>query len=75
MIIINKVKLKEFKLKECSEQAKNLIASSDWSMLPDVKISNKLEFENYRFTLRNYILNPVENPIFPKEPQPIWTKI
>lgn len=56
----------------CKDQAKILIANCDWSVLPDVKISNKLDFENYRTILRNYILNPVENPIFPEEPNPIW---
>ena len=56
----------------CKETAKQKISLSDWSVLPDVKIENKSEFENYRSTLRNYILNPVENPIFPPEPEPIW---
>lgn len=72
MIIINKEKLKEFKINECKEKSKNLIALSDWSVLTDVKIENKQEFENYRAILRNYILNPVENPVFPEEPTPIW---
>lgn len=57
----------------CKDQAKILIANCDWSVLPDVNISNKSEFENYRTILRNYILNPVENPNFPTEPTPIWT--
>lgn len=56
----------------CKNQAKSLIASSDWSVLPDVNIANKSEFESYRSVLRNYILNPVENPVFPTEPAPIW---
>jgi hypothetical protein len=58
--------------KECKDQAKILISKSDWAVLPDVKIENKTEFESYRSVLRNYILNPVENPIFPPEPEPIW---
>lgn len=57
----------------CKNQAKILIADCDWSVLSDVKINNKSEFENYRTILRNYILNPVENPNFPTEPTPIWT--
>lgn len=60
------------KKQNCKNQAKQKIANSDWSVLPDVKISNKLDFENYRTILRNYILNPVENPVFPEEPNPIW---
>jgi hypothetical protein len=58
----------------CKNQAKILIAYSDWSVLPDVQLENKTDFENYRSILRNYILNPVENPIFPEEPQPIWNQ-
>ena len=57
---------------ECKDKAKNLISLSDWSVLPDVNISNKSDFIAYRETLRNLILNPVENPVFPVEPQPIW---
>lgn len=63
----------EFLKSNCKNQAKNLIAQSDWSVLSDVNISNKSEFETYRAILRNYILNPVENPDFPVEPEPIWT--
>lgn len=72
MIIVNEEKLSKFKKDNCKHEAKKLIANSDWAVLPDVKISNKSEFENYRAILRNYILNPVENPIFPEEPNPIW---
>ncbi len=61
-----------FKKQNCKNQAKILIANCDWSVLPDVKIKNKLEFENYRSALRNLILNPIEDPIFPIEPAPIW---
>lgn len=77
MIITDEIKLSELKKNDCKEKSKTLIASSDWSVLPDVKIENKIEFENYRSILRNYILSPVENPIYPEEPKPIWivTKI
>lgn len=56
----------------CSKQAKMLLADSDWSVLPDVNISNKAEFEAYRAQLRTLMFNPVESPVFPTEPQPIW---
>ena len=74
MIIVNEEKLSKFKKDNCKQEAKKRIANSDWSVLPDVNISNKSEFENYRSQLRNLILNPVEEPIFPEEPQPIWSK-
>lgn len=56
----------------CSEEAKKRIADTDWSVLPDVNISNKAEFEAYRAQLRTLIITPVENPTFPTEPQPVW---
>jgi hypothetical protein len=41
-------------------------------MLPDVGISNVAEFESYRSILREIIKNPVLNPEYPTEPQPVW---
>jgi hypothetical protein len=60
-------------LQDCKSKAKQLISNTDWSVLPDVNITNKSEFESYRSILRNYIINPIENPEFPIEPQPIWS--
>lgn len=59
-------------LQSCVNKAKELLAASDWSVLPDVNISNKAEFEAYRAQLRTLMFNPVENPVFPTEPQPAW---
>jgi len=59
---------------KCENKAKTFIANCDWSVLPDVNLQNKSEFENYRSILRNLILNPIEDPIFPIEPTPIWSK-
>lgn len=73
MIIVDQKRLSEFKKQNCKDQAKQLIANSDWSVLPDVNISNKSEFEKYRSQLRSLIINPVEDPIFPVEPNPIWS--
>ncbi len=56
----------------CKAQAKALLAASDWSILPDVQISNKADFENYRAILRGYVISPVANPTWPTEPTPIW---
>jgi hypothetical protein len=63
----------QLKKDNCKNKSKQLIANCDWSVLPDVNITNKSDFENYRSQLRNLILNPVEEPIFPEEPQPIWS--
>ena len=74
MIVVDQQRLSQFKKEQCKSESKKRIANCDWSVLPDVNISNKSEFENYRSQLRNLILNPVEEPIFPEEPQPIWSK-
>ena len=57
----------------CKQQAKALLASSDWSVLSDVGLANQADFVAYRTTLRNYVINPVENPQFPTEPNPVWS--
>lgn len=59
-------------LTDCVAKAKSLLAASDWSVLPDVNISNKAEFETYRAALRTLMFNPVVEPVFPTEPQPAW---
>jgi hypothetical protein len=56
----------------CKAEAKKRIAATDWSVLPDVSISNRAEFEEYRAELRALIITPVENPSYPVEPQPVW---
>ena len=56
----------------CKSQAKQLLAASDWSVLPDVQITNKAAFDNYRAILRGYVISPVTDPTWPVEPQPIW---
>lgn len=66
--------LSKNKKEQCKSESKIRIANCDWSVLPDVNISNKSEFENYRTQLRNLIINPVEDPIFPIEPNPIWSE-
>jgi hypothetical protein len=56
----------------CKAQAKTLLSASDWSVLPDVQITNKAAFENYRAILRGYVLSPVTDPTWPTEPTPVW---
>lgn len=56
----------------CKSTAKDKLAASDWSVLPDVQITNKADFENYRAIVRGYVISPVANPTWPTEPQPIW---
>jgi hypothetical protein len=56
----------------CKTKAKTLLSASDWAVLPDVQISNKAAFENYRAVLRGYVISPVTDPTWPVEPQPVW---
>lgn len=60
-------------LDACKAKAKDLIAASDWSVLPDVGLANVSDFKAYRAILRQYILNPVADPVWPTEPQPVWS--
>lgn len=62
------------KKEQCKDKAKQLLSQSDWSTLPDVQaqLSNYQDFVNYRSQLRNLVINPVENPVFPSEPEARW---
>lgn len=56
----------------CKAQAKALLAASDWSVLPDVGLSNQDAFVFYRLNLRNLVINPVADAVFEAEPKPVW---
>lgn len=56
----------------CKTQAKVLLANTDWTILTDVPLDNKADFKTYRATLRDLVLNPVADPVFPDEPVPVW---
>ena len=57
---------------QCSQQAKSLLAASDWSQLPDVGLKNSADYVTYRGILRGYTTQPVTNPDWPVEPTPVW---
>jgi hypothetical protein len=61
-------------LQDCKDKAKSLLANSDWSTLPDVQaqLENYNDFVSYRSQLRELVINPVENPVFPIEPEARW---
>jgi len=59
-------------LDACKAEAKQLIEKSDWAVLPDVGLANVSDFKGYRAILRQYILNPVADPVWPTEPTPVW---
>ncbi len=57
---------------ECKAKAKQLIAATDWAVLPDVGLKNSADFVTYRGLLRAYIISPVAEPTWPTEPEAIW---
>ena len=59
-------------LEDCKAKAKQLIASTDWSVLPDVGLKNSADFVHYRGILRGLIITPVSDPVWPTEPTPMW---
>ena len=58
----------------CKAEAKTRIAASDWSVLPDVGLSNLSAWQEYRAQLRDLIVNPVADPAWPVEPKTVWSK-
>jgi hypothetical protein len=62
------------KKEQCKDKAKSLLENSDWSTLPDVQtqLSNYNDFVSYRSQLRELLINPVENSVFPSEPEARW---
>jgi len=64
--------LNKFLLQDVKDAAKIKLAKTDWAVLPDVGISNVAEFEAYRAALREIIKNPVLDPEYPTEPDPVW---
>lgn len=54
-------------------KAEKLLLESDWSVLPDVPLANKAEWETYRSVLRQIAINPTIDPIWPVKPQSIWS--
>ena len=58
----------------CKTQAKQLLSDSDWSEIPSVieQLENANEWKLYRMEIRKFIINPIENPIFPNKPETLW---
>jgi hypothetical protein len=52
--------------------AESLLLESDWSVLPDVPLVNRSEWEAYRAALREIAINPILEPMWPIKPQTVW---
>ncbi len=54
------------------QQAKQLLASTDWTQLADVTLANKSEFASYRAQLREIAKNPQASVTWPTPPDNVW---
>ena len=61
------------KLMFCKQQAKRLLADTDWAALPDVGLANGQEFTAYRASVRALMITPVEDPQWPTQPTAVWS--
>lgn len=53
--------------------AEKRLLESDWTVLPDVNLANKSEWETYRAALRVIACNPQEGILnWPAKPQNVW---
>jgi hypothetical protein len=57
---------------QVKEYAKKLLENTDYSVLPDISLTNKDEFVQYRNIVRFFYFNPTVGATFPEEPKPIW---
>lgn len=53
-------------------QAEQLLLDSDWSVLPDVPLANKADWEAYRAALRAIAINPSVDSTWPLKPESVW---
>jgi hypothetical protein len=59
---------------ENKQIAEKCLLNSDWSVLPDVNLTNKVEWETYRAELRKIARNPQEGDVnWPRKPQKVWS--
>jgi hypothetical protein len=66
-------KIEIVKTEQAKDEAKKRIAATDWAVLSDVGLANQSAFVAYRAELRALITNPVAEPTWPVEPEPIWS--
>jgi len=60
-------------IEEIRAYAKQQLEKTDYAVLPDTNIANKIEFIGYRSFIRLLYLKPNYTP-FPEEPTPIWNE-
>jgi hypothetical protein len=61
-------------VEENKKDAEQRLSESDWTVLPDVNLANKVEWESYRSVVREIARNPQAGYLkWPEKPQNIWT--
>jgi len=60
-------------IEEIKAYAKQQLEKTDYAVLPDTNIANKIEFIGYRGFIRSLYLNP-NYTSFPIEPIPVWNE-
>lgn len=62
------------KMNLCKVMVKGMLIESDYTQALDVKdkLVNYDDFVSYRAQLRDLYFNPVEEPVFPTPPDPVW---
>jgi len=57
---------------EVKAYAKKLLEETDYSVLPDISLTNKDDFVQYRNIVRGFYFYPTIGANFPEVPKPIW---
>ena len=57
---------------QVKEYAKQLLENTDYSVLPDISLTNKDDFIKYRNVVRFFYFNPTVGATFPEVPKAIW---
>jgi hypothetical protein len=65
------------------QQGKQLLSNTDWTAIPSVAdpeqsnpyLTNQNEFFVYRSTVRDIVLNPTYDAVFPEEPVEQWSSV
>lgn len=68
-------------IEQCKQQAISILNATDWTSIGDVGnpqmsnpyLVNQAAFISYRSQIRNYAVNPVENPVWPVQPTEQWS--
>ena len=62
-------------LDKCKQQAKKLLADTDWALISDVAqtLANQADFIAYRAAVRGFVINPVSSTCFPTVPTAQWS--